>query len=75
MESPISNFSVDVTIMYARDKLSKREIMWQKLQNMSASVHGPWILSGDFNNVLSVNERIGQPVTDVEIQRLREMLN
>ncbi|KAK4733821.1 hypothetical protein R3W88_008082 [Solanum pinnatisectum] len=65
LESPISNFSADVTIVYARNELSKREILWQTLQNMSASVHGPWILSGDFNYVLFVNERIGQPVTDV----------
>ncbi|GFS42551.1 hypothetical protein Acr_00g0080480 [Actinidia rufa] len=47
----------------------RRRPLWDNLRRFSTSVDKPWILLGDFNNVLSNNEKSnGLPVTEYEIR-------
>ncbi|KAH0655765.1 hypothetical protein KY285_030647 [Solanum tuberosum] len=45
------------------------------MQNIGASVQGVWLISGDFNNVLNAEGRIGQPVTGAEVQGFKDMID
>lgn len=51
------------------------EELWNKLQQVGASISLPWVLYGDFNNIMSTEDRIGQPVTETVIQGFQAMLN
>lgn len=33
------------------------------------------MLSGDFNNMLTTDNRVGQPVTESEVQRFKDMID
>ncbi|GFS40281.1 hypothetical protein Acr_00g0067560 [Actinidia rufa] len=50
-----------------------RRSLWDNLRRFNSIHHHPWILLGDFNNVLSNGERInGMPVTTYEIREFKE---
>ncbi|GFS35287.1 hypothetical protein Acr_00g0038880 [Actinidia rufa] len=50
-----------------------RRSLWENLRWFNSIHHHPWILLGDFNNVLSNGERInGMPVTTYEIREFKE---
>ncbi|XP_074299876.1 uncharacterized protein LOC141631053 [Silene latifolia] len=42
---------------------------------MKNAVRGSWVVMGDFNNVLAMNERIGSEVTDVEVRDFQECVD
>ncbi|KAK4706549.1 hypothetical protein R3W88_033902 [Solanum pinnatisectum] len=68
-----TSISILITIVYARNELSQREVLWQELRGLGANIQSPWILNGDFNNVLVVEERIGLPemVDSLQLTPLR----
>ncbi|GFZ17714.1 hypothetical protein Acr_26g0009840 [Actinidia rufa] len=50
-----------------------RRSLWENLRGFNSIHHHPWILLGDFNNVLSNGERInGMSVTTYEIREFKE---
>lgn len=49
--------------------------MWYDIRSIGGSIQERWLLCGDFNNVLSIDNRQGQPVTDHEIKGFKEMLD
>ena len=54
---PHDRMSWLLTIVYASPHTQHRDILWQKLQQF-ASVHDkPWLLAGDFNETISLEER------------------
>lgn len=58
-------------MIYARNRIVNRRKLWKDIKQMEKSVQGPWMIMGDFNNVLYVNERIGgKPVQEAEFQDL-----
>lgn len=75
INNPSFNFTVSVTIVYARNKKQQSDTLWQELKVVSANLQIPWILSGDFNNVLSTEGRMDHPVTPFETQGLQDMLD
>ncbi|XP_062104535.1 uncharacterized protein LOC133815746 [Humulus lupulus] len=48
-----------VTFVYAFNEESGRNVLWADLKELSATMRYPWLLLGDFNDILSVEERIG----------------
>lgn len=48
-----------LTVIYAPNELVERYLLWDKLVALKSQVSGPWLLVGDFNNVLHSAERIG----------------
>ncbi|XP_074299170.1 uncharacterized protein LOC141630212 [Silene latifolia] len=54
------------SIVYVFNRIAERVSLWESLNHMSAVVNGPWMVMGDFNNVLAMNERIGSEITIAE---------
>ncbi|XP_074316134.1 uncharacterized protein LOC141652515 [Silene latifolia] len=57
-----------VSVVYGFNRIAERVPLWESLTNMSGIVDGPWVVMGDFNNVLAMNERIGSEVTIAEMR-------
>ncbi|XP_074314107.1 uncharacterized protein LOC141649312 [Silene latifolia] len=53
------------TYVYAFNKLEDRASLWNNLVRIC--VAGPWVVLGDFNNVMYANERLGKAVKDDEM--------
>lgn len=46
-----------ITAVYASSVNALRSQLWIELGRLSKNIQGPWILSGDFNNILHVEEK------------------
>ncbi|XP_062094258.1 uncharacterized protein LOC133800317 [Humulus lupulus] len=46
-----------ITVVYASNDKIGRERLWEDLENMAHGISGPWIVMGDFNDVLSPEDR------------------
>ncbi|XP_070007223.1 uncharacterized protein [Nicotiana sylvestris] len=65
-----STFKTLITVVYASNKVNKRQQLWVKLVNLGATIKESWLLSGDFNNVLHIDDRIGAPVTQSIVEKV-----
>ncbi|XP_058750195.1 uncharacterized protein LOC131623214 [Vicia villosa] len=64
-----------LTAMYAANQLERRKELWKDIERLGSNQQGPWIMLGDFNNVLGFHERIGRnEVKEAEFSDLREMM-
>ncbi|XP_074264095.1 uncharacterized protein LOC141586691 [Silene latifolia] len=57
-----------LSMVYGFNRVHERMPLWNSLSTMNALVNGPWVVMGDFNNVLALNERLGYEVTNYEIK-------
>ncbi|XP_058741550.1 uncharacterized protein LOC131613927 [Vicia villosa] len=48
-----------LTIVYAHNQINNRRSLWQDLSRISNNIQGPWMVVGDFNNILKVGDIIG----------------
>ena len=48
------------SFVYGATDKKERSIMLSELETIGATVIGPWIVLGDFNNIANLIERIGQ---------------
>ena len=48
-----------LTTVYASPNFNKRKIFWDYLQNLATTISLPWVLLGDFNDMLSDDEKLG----------------
>jgi len=46
-----------LTCVYASPHPQIRETLWQRLESFAATFHKPWLLVGDFNETISLDER------------------
>ncbi|XP_062110517.1 uncharacterized protein LOC133821977 [Humulus lupulus] len=46
-----------ITVVYAFNDKSGRKRLWEDLENMAHSITDPWIVMGDFNAILSPEDR------------------
>lgn len=46
------------TIIYVFNQLELRRHLWRYLATLAAGIQDVWCISGDFNNVLYVNDRL-----------------
>lgn len=57
------------TMVYDSNELTQREELWECLLQLSSGIHEAWVITGDSNNVLRSEKRLGgQKVTLREIQ-------
>ncbi|XP_058734312.1 uncharacterized protein LOC131606042 [Vicia villosa] len=64
------------TIVYAFNQLEKRKILWNTIENLGTNLRTPWIVMGDFNNVINSQGRIGGTlITTTEYRDLTEMMH
>lgn len=47
-----------VTVVYAPNEFADRIDLWDRFKTLQGSVQGPWLMLGDFNNVLNTEERV-----------------
>ncbi|KAL5172015.1 hypothetical protein HKD37_16G044853 [Glycine soja] len=61
--------------IYALNKLDQRRTLWTDIECIHGNQHGPWVLLGDFNNVLKAKDRVGgNLVTESEYEDLAKMM-
>src|SRR4051812_28475423 len=64
------------TTIYAHNSLDKRHKLWEDIEQLSYNINAPWMLMGDYNNVMIVNDRIGgNPVMEKEYIGLVDMMH
>ncbi|XP_062100242.1 uncharacterized protein LOC133806128 [Humulus lupulus] len=63
------------TIVYGFNEDSNRVQLWEDLKDISAQVQGPWLLVGDFNDILLSNERVGRRRTKAPTQEFRDCVD
>ncbi|XP_075079729.1 uncharacterized protein LOC142164962 [Nicotiana tabacum] len=58
-----------MTVVYGYNSLEKRKEIWQKLKNLSQTINQPWLLWGDFNAIISTQDRVSKVApTQVYVQ-------
>ncbi|KAL9238855.1 hypothetical protein vseg_013227 [Gypsophila vaccaria] len=67
----VSQCSILITMVYAFNAAVDRLCLWEVL-NSFKNYTGPWLVYGDFNNVLFLNERLGAEVQSSEIEPFRK---
>ena len=63
------------TGVYGPVKRCKRELFWEELGSVKGLWEGPWCIGGDFNMVLSPNDRILDCRLSHSMRRFNEVLN
>ncbi|KAI9074024.1 hypothetical protein K1719_044024 [Acacia pycnantha] len=48
-----------LTSVYAIPHSNLRSVLWTKLKGMATSINIPWLVIGDFNDILASSERSG----------------
>ncbi|KAF9596030.1 hypothetical protein IFM89_006957 [Coptis chinensis] len=62
--------------IYAHPKHHGRKLQWQLLSAIGIHIRGPWAIFGDFNQVLSQEDKMGGvPVTPGRVVPLTDMLD
>lgn len=69
-----SNFLALITMVYAMIELNI-QATYGKLQKIGAGVQDTWLITGDFNNSLTIDDRVGQPITKAELQEFKDMVD
>ncbi|XP_074315406.1 uncharacterized protein LOC141651602 [Silene latifolia] len=54
-----NNIVFRFTLVYGYNKPAETVDLWKSLQRYKSMHHGPWLVGGDFNNLLFSNERLG----------------
>lgn len=75
VEEPGLQLRLYYTVVYARNEVQKKEMLWQNLMQLTLQNQLPWIISGDFNSVLSSDDRMGSPVTQQEVQGFQNVID
>ncbi|XP_010684441.1 uncharacterized protein LOC104899000 [Beta vulgaris subsp. vulgaris] len=60
-------------MVYCSNDLAERMVMWEDLKRLKIR-NEPWVICGDFNNVVNFNERVGSNVTLHEVEGIRRCL-
>ena len=47
------------TAVYAPPQFNRRKSFWDYLQNLAVNISLPWLLLGDFNDMISEEEKLG----------------
>ncbi|XP_074313799.1 uncharacterized protein LOC141648993 [Silene latifolia] len=61
-----------MSVIYGFNKVQERVPLWDSLRNMRQVVNGPWLVMGDFNNVLAMCERVGSEVSNYELRGFQD---
>ncbi|XP_074278368.1 uncharacterized protein LOC141601959 [Silene latifolia] len=64
-----------MSVVYGFNKANERIHLWQSLQLMQHVVSGPWVVMGDFNSVLAMDERIGSEISVAEMRDFQECVD
>lgn len=69
VRNKINDHEFLITVIYGFNTVKKRKVLWQDLLTLAQRISQPWLLSGDFNIILTLQDRLdGNVVTMSEIQ-------
>lgn len=57
-----------LTAVYGFNTVDQRKTLWSQLEQMAPKIKMPWLLCGDFNDVLTPQDRQGNSVTIAELK-------
>ncbi|XP_021755926.1 uncharacterized protein LOC110721107 [Chenopodium quinoa] len=63
-----------LTMVYGLNTAREREALWQQIAQIAPPGDDPWILCGDFNNILNLEDRIASQCTLAEVEQFRHCL-
>jgi len=69
-----SNFRCQICIVYAPNDRHERLDVWNQLRELRATSSVPWLLMGDFNEVVQPQERRGATVMTPSMRELAHFL-
>ena len=73
---PSPSLSFLLTAVYAPPQFNKHKLFWDYLQNLAMNISLPWILLGDYNDMISEEEKLGGlPVNRTRITAFRNCLD
>lgn len=64
----------ECSVMYGFNSITERVSLWTTLNDISDKIQFPWMVGGDFNNVLHFDERVGSPVTALETRDFKNCI-
>ncbi|XP_049397279.1 uncharacterized protein LOC125861414 [Solanum stenotomum] len=70
-----SPFSSYFTVVYAKNESQQREDLWRELVQIGGIIQEAWLLTGNFNNVLTTDDRLGFPVMQEETQAFQDCID
>lgn len=47
------------TCLYGHPECSKKDLTWQLIKHLNSINNSPWLLGGDFNEILKMEEKLG----------------
>lgn len=66
----------DLTCVNGNPTFDQRRLLWGKLERLRPRRNGPWCCIGDFNEMLSINEKDGcRPIAPIRLSLFRYFLN
>lgn len=64
-----------LTVVYAHNHINMNRELWNHIQRLANTINEPWMVIGDYNNILIVEDGMGgYPVQEVEYYDLKEMM-
>ena len=73
---PIQSHNFLLTVIYAFPNFNKKKILWNYLKILAPSVNLPWVLFGDFNDMLVEDEKMGGlPLNGSRLTAFRDCIN
>ncbi|GLT77972.1 hypothetical protein SLA2020_495240 [Shorea laevis] len=62
--------------VYGRPQFDLRSKLWQELRTLSPYFKGPWVIAGDFNDVVDQSEKFrGAPISQHRVQAFTSCMN
>ncbi|XP_074299652.1 uncharacterized protein LOC141630798 [Silene latifolia] len=68
-------FTWVMSLVYGFNKLHDRSSLWTSLNQLGQLIREPWLVMGDFNNVIHMDERIRSVVTTAEVQDFQDCMD
>ncbi|XP_074288835.1 uncharacterized protein LOC141613986 [Silene latifolia] len=70
-----TNARSHVTMVYAFNGSNERQSLWANLSRLANNISGPWAIGGDFNCVLTEDERVGGSFSRQDAEDFRQCLH
>ncbi|XP_074314268.1 uncharacterized protein LOC141649477 [Silene latifolia] len=70
-----TNKRFHVTMVYAFNGSTERQSLWANLSRLANNISGPWAIGGDFNCVLTEDERVGGSFSRQDEEDFRQCLH
>lgn len=66
------NLSWLFSAIYASNDITARNMLWNNLRNVCDYYKGPWLIGGDFNEVVNSGDKFGGRITN---QKTSQVIN